>query len=65
MELNEKYSSNCALLNKAIADFELSWRADFSKYNALETYWIKNGQIQNLNSVLNSSGKRLKYIFLV
>jgi hypothetical protein len=46
MELNEKYSSNCALLNKAIADFELSLRADFSKYNALETDWIKNGQIQ-------------------
>jgi len=37
MELNEKYSSNCALLNNAIADFELSLRADFSKYNTLET----------------------------
>jgi hypothetical protein len=65
MELKEKYSSICALLNKAISDFELSLHADFSKYNALETDWIKMARFKNLNFVLNSFGKRLKYIFLV
>ena len=55
MELNEKYSSICALLNKVISDFELSLHADFSKYNALETDWIKNGQIQKFESLVSLS----------
>ena len=66
MELNEKYSSNCALLNKAIADFELSLRADFSKYNTLETDWIKNGQIRKFEFCTELFWKTAKiYLFSV
>lgn len=66
MELNEKYSSNCALLNKTIADLELSLLADFSKYNALETDWIKNGQIQKFEFCPELFWKTAKiYLFSV
>jgi|1048.fasta_scaffold02318_3 hypothetical protein len=64
MELNEKYSSICALLNKAISDFELSLHADFSKYNTLETDWIKNGQIQKFEFCTELFWKTAKiYLF--
>ena len=66
MELNEKYSSICALLNKAISDFELSLHADFSKYNALETDWIKNGQIQKFEFCTELFWKTAKiYLFSI
>ena len=64
MELNEKYSSICALLNKAISEFELSLHADFSKYNTLETDWIKNGQIQKFEFCTELFWKTAKiYLF--
>ncbi len=64
MELNEKYSSICALLNKAISDFELSLHADFSKYNSLETDWIKNGQIKKFEFCTELFWKTAKiYLF--
>ena len=66
MELNEKYSSICALLNKAISDFELSLHADFYKYNALETDWIKNGQIQKFEFCTELFWKTAKiYLFSI
>lgn len=66
MELNEKYSSICALLNKAIADFELSLGADFSKYNSLETDWIKNDQIQKFEFCTELFWKTAKiYLFSI
>lgn len=53
-------------MNKAITDFELSWRADFSKYNALETDWIKNGQIQKFEFCAELFWKTAKiYLFSV
>jgi hypothetical protein len=46
MELKSKYADLCAMLNLAVADFEIAMGADFSKYDALEIDWIKNAQIQ-------------------
>jgi hypothetical protein len=66
MELNEKYSSVCGLLIKAIADFELSLSADFSKYNSLETDWIKNGQMQKFEFCTELFWKTAKiYLFSI
>jgi hypothetical protein len=66
MELNERYSSICALLNKAVFDFELSLEADFSKYNTLETDWIKNGQIQKFEFCTELFWKTAKiYLFSI
>lgn len=64
MELNERYSSICAFLNKAVFDFELSLEADFSKYNTLETDWIKNGRIQKFEFCTELFWKTAKlYLF--
>lgn len=46
MELINKYKEIYILLGKAVADFELSMRADLKKYDEQEIDWIKNVRIQ-------------------
>jgi nucleotidyltransferase substrate binding protein (TIGR01987 family) len=52
-------------LGDAINSFDLSLKADLSKYNELEVDWIKNGQIQKFEYNVELLWKTIKEFFKV
>jgi nucleotidyltransferase substrate binding protein (TIGR01987 family) len=60
VELVEKFNDLSKLLGNAIADFETSLKADFSKYDAQEIDWIKNAQIQKFEFSVELTWKTAK-----
>ncbi len=60
MELTEKYTELYHILGKSIEDFEISMKANLTKYTEQEIDWIKNAQIQKFEFCIELLWKTAK-----